>query len=254
MPGVAVTTLPDWECTQMPEKVGRAMARRNPEARLRICLVGQSPLALEYLSEILRKDPDLEIARAQDLAAWNESHPPKPIFIVDNCGLQAPLSECIRRLRYPFPMGKFVVLDRELPNEDLLRLLWMKIDGFVSYGAVKHSLLAAIRSVALGRLWIPREILREYVQCAREGDLKGFSTGERMTRRETHILELVKRRLSNKEIAEILQLQESTVKFHLSNIYSKLQVSSRRELIKDSSSPSGLEGLLPALGPSVLKV
>ncbi len=40
----------------------------------------------------------------------------------------------------------------------------------------------------------------------------------------------MKRRLSNKEIAEVLNIQESTVKFHLSNIFSKLQVNKRRDL------------------------
>jgi DNA-binding NarL/FixJ family response regulator len=40
----------------------------------------------------------------------------------------------------------------------------------------------------------------------------------------------VKRRLSNKEIGEVLNIQESTVKFHLSNIFSKLQVKKRSDL------------------------
>lgn len=251
--GRSLIALPKLECSVLPEKIRGAMPRRNREVRLRVCLVGQSPLALEYLSAIVHKDPTVEIVRIQSLAAPREDQPPEPIFVIDNCGLQVPLSECIRRLRYHYPKARFVVLDRELGNEDLLRLLWIKIDGFLPYNEVRQSLLAAIHSVALGRLWIPREILREYVQCAREGHLKGSSTSVGLTHREAHILELVKRRLSNKEIAEILQLQESTVKFHLSNIYSKLQVSSRRELIEDGSSRSGLEGLLPALRPSVLK-
>ncbi len=226
------------------------MSRRNREIRLRVCLVGQNPLAIEYLSAIVGKDSAVEMVSIQALAAQREDHPPEPIFVIDNCGLQVPLSECIRRLRFHHPRARFVVLDRKLGNEDLLRLLWMKIDGFLPYDEVRQYLLAVIHSVALGRLWIPREILREYVQCAREGYLKGSSASVGLTRREAHILELVKRRLSNKEIAEILQLQESTVKFHLSNIYSKLQVSSRRELLAEGPNRSGLEGLLPALGPS----
>jgi DNA-binding NarL/FixJ family response regulator len=41
---------------------------------------------------------------------------------------------------------------------------------------------------------------------------------------------LVKCRLSNKEIGEMLNIRESTVKFHLSNIFSKLGVNRRSEL------------------------
>ena len=50
------------------------------------------------------------------------------------------------------------------------------------------------------------------------------------TARENEILELVRVRLSNKEIAELLQIRVSTVKFHLSNILSKMQAKSRRDL------------------------
>jgi DNA-binding NarL/FixJ family response regulator len=55
-------------------------------------------------------------------------------------------------------------------------------------------------------------------------------TGQAITQRESQILELVKRRLSNKEIGAVLNIQESTVKFHLSNVFSKLQVTRRSEL------------------------
>lgn len=56
-----------------------------------------------------------------------------------------------------------------------------------------------------------------------------------MTAREAQILELARQRLSNKEIAIKLNIEVSTVKFHLSNIFSKLQIASRSELWKDSS-------------------
>jgi DNA-binding CsgD family transcriptional regulator len=56
------------------------------------------------------------------------------------------------------------------------------------------------------------------------------TTGQGITQRESQVIELVKRRLSNKEIGAILNIQESTVKFHLSNIFSKLQVNRRSEL------------------------
>jgi DNA-binding CsgD family transcriptional regulator len=100
---------------------------------------------------------------------------------------------------------------------------------------------------------MPREILSEYVQCAREGHLRSSSQLESMTARETQTLELVKRRFSNKEIADILHVQESTVKFHLSNIYSKLQVSGRRDLIQDGPDRSGFVQLLPVLSPATSK-
>jgi len=45
----------------------------------------------------------------------------------------------------------------------------------------------------------------------------------------------VRRRLSNREIADLLQIRVSTVKFHLSNILSKMHANNRRELTGPTS-------------------
>jgi DNA-binding NarL/FixJ family response regulator len=229
------------------------MLRATRKGPLPVCFIEQNPLALEYLSGILQKDSSIGILRIETLAARSDKESPSPIFVVDSCGLPLPLSECLRRLQYHYPEAKYMVLDRELRKEDLLRLLCIRIEGFLSYGEVPHSLLAAIHSVALGNIWIPREILSEYVQCARAVYSRSASPLESMTAREIQTLELVKRRLSNREIADILRVQECTVKFHLSNIYSKLQVSGRRALIQVGPDRSGFEQFFPVLSPSTSK-
>ena len=53
-----------------------------------------------------------------------------------------------------------------------------------------------------------------------------------LTNREMDILELLQKRLSNKEIAEKLFISTATVKGHLQNIYGKLNVSKRREAVE----------------------
>jgi two-component system, NarL family, response regulator DevR len=63
-----------------------------------------------------------------------------------------------------------------------------------------------------------------------------------LTRRELEILRLVAEGLSNAELAKMLWVTEQTVKFHLSNIYRKLNVSNRTE----ASRWAQLNGLLPA--------
>ena len=68
----------------------------------------------------------------------------------------------------------------------------------------------------------------------------------RLTRREREILQLVAEGHSNAQLARMLWVTEQTVKFHLSNIYRKLDVSNRTE----ASRWAQLNGLLPAVGPS----
>ena len=51
-----------------------------------------------------------------------------------------------------------------------------------------------------------------------------------LTQREREVMEFLLRRLSNKEIATILRISETTVKFHVGHIFKKLHISSRQEL------------------------
>jgi|SRR5579859_528402 len=225
----------------------------NHKGHFPICFIEQNPLALEYLTTLAQKDSSLVTVSLETLRTRANRDCPPPIFVVDNCSLPLPLSECLRRLRTYFREAKYLILDRELCKEDLLRLLWIKIDGFLSYGEMPRSFLAAIHSVAQGKLWMPREVLREYVKCAHEVRSNNSSHLVSMTACETQIFELVKRRLSNKEIADIVRVKESTVKFHLSNIYSKLQICSRHDIIRGGSKPSLLEQFPSALTPATSK-
>ena len=55
---------------------------------------------------------------------------------------------------------------------------------------------------------------------------------ESLTNREHEILELLARRLSDKEIAQALHISPHTVRKHTSNLYGKLQVASRRQAVR----------------------
>jgi DNA-binding NarL/FixJ family response regulator len=68
-----------------------------------------------------------------------------------------------------------------------------------------------------------------------------------LTRREREILQLVAEGHSNAKLAKMLWVTEQTVKFHLSNVYRKLDVSNRTEAARWAQ----LNGLLPAPGTSV---
>lgn len=52
-----------------------------------------------------------------------------------------------------------------------------------------------------------------------------------ISRREADVVELVSRGLRNKDVAHRLYVTEKTVKFHLTNVYRKLKIKSRSQLI-----------------------
>jgi DNA-binding NarL/FixJ family response regulator len=106
----------------------------------------------------------------------------------------------------------------------------MGAHGYVPHAEVSNALVRAIFLVAANELWVPHNAFMEFLREASSVLRKDTRDCQTTTPRENEILELVRIRLSNREIAELLQIRVSTVKFHLSNILSKMQAKSRRDL------------------------
>jgi DNA-binding NarL/FixJ family response regulator len=207
----------------------RAMIRAKS---LSVCVVEQNCLAARYLLEIIAKYPALRVVTLEDLIAHKPSERIAPLFIVDSEGIDLPLSECLHLLRERHPNTRFVILDEEQPPEQIVRLLALGVHGFVSYAHIEEHLPQAVDRISRGELWFSPSVLEAYARrsIASLETVSHSPTGHAITQRESQVVELVNRRLSNKEIGELLNIRESTVKFHLSNIFSKLQVNRRSEL------------------------
>jgi len=193
-----------------------------------VCIVAPHRLVAQYLLSLLGEDPQLQAVPLSPSFNLKAGHG-HSILLIDCSGLPLPLCECLTRLRPWAPTARIVVLDEEIM--DAHRMVQLGIHGFLPYLDVAASLLPAIRAVAQGKIWARREILHEYMQKNLIAHNGGFGRGAMLTGRETLVMDLVKRRMSNSEIAGILGVRESTIKFHLSNLFSKLQVKTRRDLV-----------------------
>lgn len=201
------------------------------EKLLTVCVVDQNYLATRYLLEVLAKSRALHAVTLEDLIAHKPVQRIAPVFIIDRAGIDPPLSECLRAFRERHRNARFIILDQEQSPGEIGRLLSLGIHGFVAYPQIGEHLAQAVHYVAQGKLWISSSALEAYaLQSIASLKTVGESTAQGITQRESDVIELVKRRLSNKEIGGILNIRESTVKFHLSNIFSKLQVNRRSEL------------------------
>jgi DNA-binding NarL/FixJ family response regulator len=198
------------------------------DRRRSIFIIGRSRLAAEYLIRLMGEEPRIS-AIAFERVASGVRHAAQPVFIFDNSCLLLPLGECMRRLRQSYAAGKFIVIDSDCDHEDVATMLAMGIHGFIEQDKVSTTLREAVDAVIEGRLWVPPEALQTYVKSTATMRAKG-SELDAPTPRERQILELVKQRFTNKEISQMLGVQESTIKFHLSNIFSKLQVDNRMQL------------------------
>ena len=104
------------------------------------------------------------------------------------------------------------------------------ISPFVQEGRSILPLLSQFRELSPLTIDIVEEILEVHSDTAEESDVSSIDESvEPLTKREKEITELLAEGLSNKEIAANLFITEGTTKWHLNNIYTKLDVSNRTQ-------------------------
>ena len=107
-------------------------------------------------------------------------------------------------------------------DTDIHRAIQAGARGYVLKNSTGEDLIPALRAVAAGQKWIPKEI------STRLAARKMF---EELTPRELEVLQQMAKGLANKEIGDVLKITEHTVKDHLKNILGKLRVADRTEAV-----------------------
>ena len=115
---------------------------------------------------------------------------------------------------------RVLVLTTYETDVDILAAVEAGATGYLLKDAPPEELAAAVRAAAAGRSALAPAIASRLLNRVRD-------RGEALSPRETQILQLVARGLSNQEIGAELYLSLATVKSHLAHIYTKLDVGSR---------------------------
>lgn len=168
------------------------------------------------------------------------------LFLLDACTLRVDLGPLASRCRANSPGSKFLALLPPVTSSsaEKTRLFYWGIDGFVElHKSWQTELPHAIHAVLNGGFWVPPEILTVYVNQVRALMSAQHLSGQSLTAREIQVLQLLMRNLTNRQISSTLRICERTVKFHVSNILSKLNLDDRRGLLPDHfklSAPSSV--------------
>jgi len=115
----------------------------------------------------------------------------------------------------------------------MTHLFYWGIEGMVIIDENwKSELPKAVMALLANRLWIPPEILLDFGKNMRMLLDRQLLPGQSLTARESQVLQLLFRRLTNKEIACDLNISERTAKFHVCNLLNKLGLESRKDLFE----------------------
>lgn len=133
-------------------------------------------------------------------------------------------------LRRRFPAVPVVIISALDDTETISRAMRQGASGFVPKTSSSDVLLAALRQVLEGGVYVPPKAIGKGVGRRSEGartrslvDRFGLTTGQ------MRVLELLMQGKSNREIGDLLGLTEGTVKIHVSKIFKALNVSSRAQ-------------------------
>lgn len=160
-----------------------------------------------------------EVERGKDVLAAYQRHRPSVVLMdlqmPDIGGIAATAALCAYD-----PAARVLIFSTFARNDEIQAALDAGALGYLQKSASREELLAALRSVAQGRLSLPLEIARQ---------LNASRLGPAITPREREILVLIAGGKANKEIAAALAISEDTVKRHVSHILEKLDVNDRAQ-------------------------
>ena len=148
--------------------------------------------------------------------------------------------EVARRLRDRGTTTAILILTIYDDSQTVFGLLESGATGYVLKDEALETLVSAVRAAARGETWLSPSVARQVVSRAigeapspREQDFGELSRAVRastsLTPREVEVLRLLAQGLDNEAIAQRLVVTKRTVQNHVSNIYGKLEVTSRTE-------------------------
>jgi DNA-binding NarL/FixJ family response regulator len=124
-----------------------------------------------------------------------------------------------------------VLLTAALSDADAVEGLRLGARGIVLKESSPDSLLECVRRVATGDQWIDSDTMSRALDTVTRRQAIASDPARSLTAREREIVRMIAQGLRNRAIAERLSISEGTVKIHLHNIYEKLGLDGRLELV-----------------------
>lgn len=193
--------------------------------KIRILIADDHFIVRMGLTALVNMEPDMEVIGeaangAQAVDIFGKLNP--DLVLMD---LRMPVKDGIEataEIRNKFPVARILMLTTYDGDEDIHKALQAGAQGYVLKNSTAEALIPALRAVAAGQQWIPKDIASRLVSR------KSF---EELTPRELQVLHQLAKGLANKEIADTLNISEHTVKDHLKSILGKLRVADRTEAV-----------------------
>jgi DNA-binding NarL/FixJ family response regulator len=184
------------------------------------------------IETMLSFEPDIEVVAivqsGEELVAVVEQHRPKVALVDVNLigmdGLAA-----VRQIEERGLPTRTMALTMFTDHDTVTRAVAAGVAGYLPKNVRRDELVQAVRAVAAGKGFLHPDVTRPFLE--RVGPLAIHAGLQPLSKREQDVLEQLATGKSTREIAEVLELGDETVKSHLSRIYAKLKASDRVQAV-----------------------
>ncbi len=204
----------------MPETIG-------------IVVVDDHPIFRNGLVQVLRLDPEFRVlgegdsaSQAVELAAVHQ-----PDLLLLDVTMRDSGIDAIEGIRLASPHTRIAMLTASEHELDITRALNAGAAGYLLKGTTANELLAILHDLIDGKTHISGRAMSRLVDAQRRDTAQSALSAplDVLSPQEARVLRLVAKGLNNREIGNELGIQEKTIKFHMSNVFNKLNVRNRVE-------------------------
>jgi DNA-binding NarL/FixJ family response regulator len=198
---------------------------------IRALLIDDHPIVRSGIRMLLEQAPDIQVVGEADtgqhaLELVRQLKPDDVLLDVEMPGKSG--LDVARELHDAQLPVRILALSAYDDEQYILSLLASGAAGYLTKEEALDTIIEAVRGVARGEEgWLSRRAAARIAQATRHAARSPID----LTGRESDVLDLLVKGRSNSQIAAELHVTERIVRFHLTNIYEKLNVSSRSEAI-----------------------
>lgn len=205
---------------------------------MKLLIIDDHPVMREGVAAVLRQlDADIEVLEAGDGAAGlalAAGHADLRCALVDLRMTGLAGMPTLGQFRVRCPELPIVVISSSEDAADVRRAFAAGARGYIPKSAGRNTMLAALRLVLAGEVYVPPLILEEQAAPA-----PAAHSG--LTARQAEVLRLVCEGLPNREIGLQLDMHEKTVKAHVTAIFKTLGVVNRAQAV-EAARNAGITG------------
>ncbi len=206
--------------------------------RVRILLADDHQLFRDGLRNLLESETGFEVvgSASDGEEAIRLTRELKPdILLLDLAMPRCSGLDALKELAASASPVRTIILTASIERAQIAGAIQLGARGVVLKDATPKLLFEGIRTVMAGQYWVGRESVSDLVQVLRDlmprRNARPGARTFKLTARELEVIETIVAGYTNKDIAQKFSISEQTVKHHLSNIFNKLGVSNRLELV-----------------------